>query len=532
MKKHRVWKGLAAFMLVSTLSGHAFAERILRQNEASPGILDPHIAADNSATTLMINLYDTLVTFAPGGELVPSLAKSWEIDSSGLEYRFTLNPEAKFPSGDPVTATDVVYSLNRIKAIKRGFSFLFEPVDGARAEGAETVAFTLKHPYAPFVGNLARLSIISEAAAQANKVDGPFGEFGDYAQAYLSQHSAGSGPYVAASHAPQEETTLRKNEEYFRGFAPKAPDLVRIRYGVDAATVRTLLARKELDISRPPLTTEILSALTRTDDVKLGQDRTLALFTYKLNTQRAPTDDPEFRKAIALGFDYEAMDQLLTIGDVKLGFPARGPLSSLAMGFDPDLPTQRRDIEAARAALTASKYAPDEYTLDLLRIPEAPQQEKYALLFQQNMSELGIKVNIITAPWAQLVQLGQAPETTPHVTSVYPGLQTPDPDSQFWPQFHSSAAGTFASMEWYHTPELDAQLEEGRRITDPSEREAFYRNLSQEVFDLHTSLYVYERAAAIPMRRTISAPSSENPDLRVPLLSGNFQFRMMEVDDE
>lgn len=530
--KNVIVTSLAAIALGSMLATPAFADRVIRMNETGPGNLDPYMAADKAATLLMINVYDTLLSFAPGGELEPHLATGWAVSDNGLEYTFKLKPSVAFASGNPVTADDVVYSFNRLMALKRGFSFLFERVKEVRAPDQGTVVFVLAEPYAPFLSNLANFAIIDAKVARAHQAAGDFGENGDYAQAYLSANSAGSGPYKSTRHDPREGTTLEMNASYSGTFAQNAPQTVRIRYGIDAATVRTLFSRGELDISRIPLTTEVLTGLASMDGVKLTTDKSLSLFTYKLNTTRPPTDDLAFRTAISLAFDYAAMGQLLSVGDIRLGYPASGPLPHGVLGYDPERKVAARDLDAAKAALAKSKYKPGDYTLDLLRIPEAPQQEKYSLLFQQNMSELGINVNIITAPWAQLQQLAQTAQATPHVSSVYVGLQTPDPDSLFWPEYHSTAAGTFTSMEWYHTPELDAKLEQGRRLTSVPERQAFYKQLSDEVIAQHTALYVYERAGAVVLRSAVTAPSLEDPNAAVPLLSGNFQFRSMSVADK
>ena len=65
----------------------------------------------------------------------------------------------------------------------------------------------------------------------------------------MSEKDAGSGAYSVASHSPQELTALQKFPDYFLGFAENAPDVVRQRYSVESATVRTLIARGEQEIS-------------------------------------------------------------------------------------------------------------------------------------------------------------------------------------------------------------------------------------------------------------------------------------------
>ena len=87
------------------------------------------------------------------------------------------------------------------------------------------------------------------------------GEMKDWGQAYLSTHGGGSGAYKVVSHNPQEETVMAKNADYFLGVPAKAPDTVRLRYGLEAATVRTLVAQGEHDITSQWLPPEVLKAL-------------------------------------------------------------------------------------------------------------------------------------------------------------------------------------------------------------------------------------------------------------------------------
>ena len=83
----------------------------------------------------------------------------------------------------------------------------------------------------------------------------------DWGQAFLSANGAGSGAYKVVSHNPQQETVMAKNAGYFLGVPAKAPDTVRLRYGLEAATVRTLIAQGEHDISSQWLPPEVLKSL-------------------------------------------------------------------------------------------------------------------------------------------------------------------------------------------------------------------------------------------------------------------------------
>ena len=237
----------------------AAAETVLRLDEVPVGELDPAKASDYADSILMFNIYDTLVIPQQGGPgLVPHLAESWQAD--GNAYVFKLRGDVKFQSGNPLTAEDVVFSFDRTKALAQGLSYLFGNVVSVEAVDASTVRFNLSGPSAPFVASLLRLPIVDKKLVMANLGAGD-GEMKDWGQAFLSANAAGTGAYTVTSHNPQEETVMAKNAAYFLPVPAKAPDTVRLRYGLEAATVRTLIAQGEHDISSQWLPPEVLKSL-------------------------------------------------------------------------------------------------------------------------------------------------------------------------------------------------------------------------------------------------------------------------------
>ena len=516
---------------LGTATAEAQTERVLRINENAVGELDPHIGRDYADSMLAYNVYDYLVRPKPGGDGVEGdLAIAWSSSEDGLQYTFTLRTTAKFHDGSPVLASDVVFSANRLTGMQRGFAFLFDQLETVEALDDHTVRFTLNEVSAPFVASLVRLAVVNEDLVMSNRQDGDFGEFGDYGRAFLSRTDAGSGAYFVVSHDPQALTVMRKFADHHLGHAPRAPDIVRIPYSVPTPTARTLMLRGEHEITREQMPSEVYADLHGVDGISLAVDRQAAQFQLKFNTQKPPTDDVHFRRAMAAAFDYESVQRIIEIvPGIKSGSPSRGPLPSGLMGYDDTLPFMARDMEKARAELAQSRYRPDEHPVEILWIPEAPIEEKIALLFQLNMRELGINVNITKAPWALLTERAQRVETTPNVSSIYISAVTPDSDSVFWQVYHSSGAGSWASMEWLQDPEIDEALEEGRRILDPQEREAHYKALSRTILDLQPAIFGYDRALIVSKQDYVDAPSLQDPAQASSVQGHNYVFRNYEI---
>lgn len=530
MKKAVSW--LLALMVVASFG--LAQQRVLRLDNAAPGELDPHKGNDYSASVLVYNLYDTLVMPDPKQGVKPHLATNWTVSDGGKTYTFTLRRGVKFHDGTEVQADDVVFSYERVKALNQGFAFLFAGwVTSVKALNPYTVQFNLSSVYAPFLATLVRLPIVNKDLVLKNKQPGNFGENGDYGQAFLSRTDAGSGAYKVVSHNPQELTVMEKFRDYFLGFAPKAPDIVRQRYSIESSTMRTLMARREHDISSQWHPQEVFRALAAQPGIGLITEGGSGSLLFKLNTQRPPTDDVNFRKAMALAFDYEALRSTLKITDaISSGKPARGPLPAGVPGYDASLPFPKRDLAAAKTALARSKYANQlgSIVIDMAWVAEVPAEEKMALLFQQNMAELGVKVNITKVPWTALTERFARPETTPNLYPLFTGLSYPDADGLLYIMYSSKAAGTFWSASWLKDAQIDRLLDEARTTSDNAKRIDMYKQIQRRLVDLQTDIFGYDNLAVFAKQAYVKVPALEDESKTVSTTGANWLFRLIEVN--
>lgn len=527
--------GLAGIVVVLVLAligpsaGGPGEPIVLRIDAAAPAQIDPAKSTDFVSSVLFYNLYDTLVAPGPGGKLVPSVAESWTVSPDGLAYTFRVRKGVTFHDGTELTAQDVEFSLQRTMALKQGFSYLFDGwVSAVKASGPSTVAIILARPYGPFLPTLVRMGIVNKAQVLKNKRDGKYGEMGDYGEAYLSGQDAGSGPYTIKSHSPQQQSVIARFPAYWQGFAPTAPDEVRISLSVEAATIRALMVRREHDVTSQWLPTEIYRALSETPNIALASERGQSTLFLKINTKRPPTDDLNVRKAMASGLDYEAVLRLIRINDrVTAGKTARGPIPEGFPGFDPTLVVPKRDVAAAKAALAQSKYHDPE--LEFGWVAEVPLEEKIALLFQQNMEEIGIKVKVQKVPWALMTEKATKPDATPNITPIYFAGTYPDPDSFLYSTYHSSAAGSWISMEWLQDKNVDALLDRARTTANPDQRLTLYKQAQKVIVDQVSDIYAYEQFALFAYQEYVK-PVFVDPAKAIPVQGAHWNFRLWEVD--
>ncbi len=265
------------------------------------GTIDPAKITDYTEYMAAVNLYDGLVTVDAAGQIVPQLAESWEVSDDSTVFTFTIRGDAVFSDGSPVTAEDVVYSMERLLRINQGPAYLFGDVldDGAvAAVDDRTVRFTLNKTYSPFLATVPSIMILNAELVQAN-------EGGDDGQAFLASNVAGAGPYLLQSWERGSRMTIVASENYYQGWSDGAIDEVRWMVTNDEATVRSLAASGELTMTSQYQASETYDALNEMERFRVVAEDTATAFYYKLNTQAPPTDDVHIRRAIACATDYE-----------------------------------------------------------------------------------------------------------------------------------------------------------------------------------------------------------------------------------
>ncbi len=522
----KYWKTTlaAGLMAATSLTAPAFAGGVLRLDEVAVGELDPAKASDYADSILMFNVYDTLVLPVQGGPgHAPHLATSWT--NEGNSFTFTLRTDVKFQSGNPMTADDVVYSVERMKALGAGLSYLLGVVESVEAVDASTVRFNLASSYAPFVASLVRLPIVDKVLVEANKGDGDWGE------AFLSGNSAGTGAYTVTSHNPQDETVMAKNGGYFLGVADAAPDTVRLRYGLEAATVRTLIAQGEHDISSQWLPPEVMGALAK-EGAQLFTESGTGAFYFKMNTTKAPLDDPHCRLALSAAFDYSTAIKMIAINDeVSSGSPATGAIPMGMFGANDASMVQAQDMDAAKGHLAACQYDAADMDIEVSWIAEVPLEERLALLMQSNLTALGVKSHIKKLPWALFTEAVAKPENTPHVSQLFVNAVTGDPDTLLYGMYHSSTPGTWQSPEYLSDAKVDEYLDAGRNAATAEGRQDAYAMLNARLMEIAPTIYAFDRQSVFAASDRVKAPALTDANYAFGLDGMGFSFRLMEVSE-
>lgn len=510
MKTGRLMLTSTAAALCLT-AGMAMSETVVTMNTVQIfGSIDPAKISDYTDYMAAVNLYDALVTVDSSGQLVPELAESWQVSDDAREVTFTLREDARFSDGSPVEASDVVYTFERLLRINQGPSNLFAGVlesGGVTAVDARTVKFTLAKSFAPFLTTIPAAFILNEEVVTANAGD-------DDGQGYLATQVAGAGAYTLKSWERGARMVIVRNPDYYGGFNGTPIDEVRWVVTNDEATVKSLAASGELTMTsqyQSPETYEALAAMERFTVVK---EPTAVAFYLKLNTKVAPTDDVHIRRALALATDYATIREvILPGGELTTPLP-----SAFAEFHNNDIPQVTYDLEAAKAEIAQSKYAGQEIPITLGYVAGTKFEEEISLLMQSNLEQLGFKVTQQPDPWNRITEIAGKIETTPAVNQVFFGPTYPSPDSMFFTQYHSNAAGTWASMEWLQDPEVDAMIDKARETGDTAEQAQIYKDLQARLVDLQPDVFLLTQTVQHAMDNCLTGFKA------VPMQSFDYDF--------
>lgn len=481
------------------------------------GTIDPAKINDYTEYMAGVNLYEALTTLDGDGAIQPLLADSWEVSEDGLTYTFTLKQGATFQDGSPVEAKDIVYSVDRLIAINEGPSYL---IDGILEEGSvtavdeRTVEFRLSRVFAPFLTITPVLFIVNSDVAMENATDDDA-----WAEDFIANNSIGAGAFMLDSWDRGAAMSMKAYEGYHLGWDEDSIDEVRFVVTNEEATVKALAASGTLSMSSDAQAQETYDSIDALEDYEVISFPTATNFYFKLNNQRPPTDDVNIRKALAYATDYALIRQELLPGE-----PLAGPMAPVfADAYAEDLEYPEFDLERAREYVEQSAYA-DQTPIDveMMYVAGLAFEEEIALLMKSMLDQIGFNTIIRPEPWNRITELAGSIETTPAMTQVFYGATYPSPDTFFFTQYHSRAAGTWASMEWVMDDEIDALIDEARTTTDLEAQNEIYKELQRKLVEDQVAVFLLTQTSQLAMHNCLDNFTW------VPLQSFEFNFHTMK----
>jgi peptide/nickel transport system substrate-binding protein len=481
-----------------------------------PQTMDPHSLALLYHSRVNTQIYESLVTRDRNFALEPSLALSWQAVPP-TTWRFRLRPNVKFHDGTPMTADDVVFSIERALAKSSQRSFQLRGVTGARKVDDVTVDVLLAAPDAVLPEKLILVGIMSRAWATKHNVALPQ-DYNAKQETYAVRNANGTGPYALKSYEPDNRVVLVANPQWW-GKRGNVDEAVYTVIQSDATRLAALASGQVDFVVDPPfqdvakLKAEGKFKLTQTTDIGtqyLGFDQARDELSFSDVKGRNPFKDLRVRRAIHQAIDVDTIVAKVLRGQAK---PTGSHLSSLVDGYVPDLEKRMPyDPAAARALLKDAGYG-DGFgvTLDCVNVAY---RAAVCQAIAGMLAQVGIRVAFQPFPTSTFF-----PKLTQANTSFFEFGWTPTTDA--WGtlnaivrSFAEGGPGAFNGGR-YANPDIDALVDAIRVEPDLTKRRRMVGDVLRMLHVDLPLLPLYRRTLTWVMRPNVSAAHWPNDILEL-----------------
>jgi len=418
---------------------------------ATPQSLDPVIADEVQTDFTVSSMYDKLVTYDGDGTVVPQLATEWELGEGATSLDLTLRDDVTFHSGNPFTAADVVYTLDRAKRLGLGVASFLSDYASAEAVDDTHVSITLTGSNASFIGALSKVYVVDSALVAENAGS-------DDGQQWLATHDAGSGAYALGTYTANQTTEVARYADYW-DFDDARPEQVVYRYITESGTLRDELTSGGIDVATGLAATDV-KTLEGADGLQLEALPSLLELFVMFNTQGGLTADPRVREAIQLSYDYEGHISSILQGK---GQVASG-LAAPSVGCRYDAGATEQDV--ARAKELVAEAGATGKSLTMSYQTTIPEHAKAATLLQSNLADIGITLELKPVTYPEYVASIQSAETTSDLGLLWDFPYYP----AIGPMLHRVYSSEFidqTNYARYANPAVDTLLADGLANPDP-----------------------------------------------------------------
>jgi peptide/nickel transport system substrate-binding protein len=427
------------------------------------------------------------------GDYVGWLAERWEVKDPNT-WLFHLRREARWHDGAPVTAADVVHSINRIRNDPQSKQKQnIAPIANVEALDTHTVKISTKNPTAPMTEYLFDRVIITSKAI--------YDKYGP--EAADRKHPVGAGPYKLKELIPGQRLVIVKNPDHPDVKKnPRAPDEIVFRVMRELEQRITALLNNEIQIAQfiPP---HMRKRVESDPNAKVVSFDSIEMMFLAMQP-KPPFDKKEVRQAVAYAIDRDRIINTLLEGQATR---LDGPIGSGQYGYNPELrPRYEYSPEKAKKLLAQAGY-PNGVDVEL-QTPVG----RYTLDKQVNevvaamLSEVGIRTKLQTPEWPTLwanVQKGRVP-------FYYMGRGgVVDPSVALAQYFETGVSPRIG----YSNPKLDSLLALERQTFDPAKRKKILSEAMSLITEEAPAHFMWRHKDAYGMAKSIDL--KPRPDYRI-----------------
>jgi peptide/nickel transport system substrate-binding protein len=429
---------------------------------ADPAGLDPVRGPSGMSHVVIEQVYSTLMSLTPDNELYPDLAQSYTVSKDGLTYVFKLRKGVKFHNGDPLTAEDVQFTFDRLRAKGSGYAYGSQIATIKRVEVVDphTVVFHLSEKTAPFLIYMAfpGSSIVPKKLVKSGY--------------NLNKHPIGSGAFKFVSYEPKHSISFVRNPNYYQPGKPYL-DAMTWRIVSDTSALTTALLTGEADFTNvvPPQSwKQVKSKAGIVTETVVGSSYNWLL----ANNTKSPLANAKVRQAISYALN---RDDLVNGAFFGLATPILGGVvPNWSWGYAPDVKFTGAKGDPAKAkALLAQAGYPKGFSTDMKIASSFPNLMAMAPIIQQDLAKVGIKTKIgaveIPRYWDEVWSTSNF-----DITTMYWVSPLVDPDDFLYNNYHSKMA---INVQKYSNPKMDRLLDTAKSTPNQARRKQLYREIQQ-----------------------------------------------------
>ncbi|ABR91241.1 ABC-type transport system, periplasmic component [Janthinobacterium sp. Marseille] len=469
---------------------------------------DVHSISHGNVQWLGRILYDGLVYQDEQGNISPWLAKSWEISPDGKTYTFHLRDDVTFSDGVRFNAEAVQVNLEHMRdpATKSPLAAAYiRPYLRGRIVDEYTFEATLSEPYSPFLDVLAQswLSMISPKQIRENPKS-------------IAEHPIGSGPFVLESYVRAQGANFVKRADYnwappvVRHKGPAYLDRIELTFVPEAMIRYSSLqsAQSDFTLDAPAQNAQAIRAdpaLRFHSRVRKGNP----FRSLTLNVEKAPFNDVQIRKALALAIDREGVAWITGFGEYE---PKSDFLAANSRYYDPSFKNALtyNVAEANRLFDQAGWTTRDDKgyrtkdgkrlsaTVLITENPAFP--NSVAVAIQADARKVGFELNIELLPLAVITDRRYVGDYQA-LGGGYWHTNTPD---GLYILYHSNSIASEKligqNSSRLRDAELDDVLERARKSNDPVELKALYSQAQRRLTEVVPAIPSYESIHMIAYR--------------------------------
>ncbi|MBV9544171.1 MAG: ABC transporter substrate-binding protein [Chloroflexi bacterium] len=418
----------------------------------------------------------------------PNIAKQWTISPDGTEYTFAMRDDVKFSDGQPLTASDVSFTLhgilskdvasilvprfNGIKGASAYYSGEAQTITGVQVVDDHTLKIVLDQPNAGFLANLRWLRPLPSHLLQGKDLkNDPF-----------FQKPVGAGPFVFNSWTNGQDFTADRNPNYWEAGKPHLDGFIH-RVIADSQTLVIALQTAQIEGSEYALPTQADQLKATGNLTVMVKPQGVDVNGWSFGQKNNPAlKDARVRRAIAMALDTNRFSTDFLLG---LGKPAKSPIPAGSWAYDASL--QPIPFDPAQAKQLLQDAGVSNLQVRLTTNAGNHFREDWVTFTQQSLADIGITAQPDVKEWTQVVQDGTDGTFELICPTFAPVLV--DPDELYISLYSTSPRNVLG----YSNPQMDQLLDQGRREIDQAKRTQIYSQVQQLILQDVPVFYAWDR---------------------------------------